>query len=701
MAPVQEADLEGQTAAPQPVANNVLNGAMETGASNSKLKTRAKLLRGLSRISSSPSLAQLGRPRSASSPYSTSGSFSCVSLASNVSPSPMSGASFSPLPSPGAEPSTASTTPQTTPTAEHQYFVGIDSRLSIRKIENEGLPCLSPASPTSPLPPELVAKLEGPTARGRSGSSVARKKAFNLWANIPHEIKVHIFSYLHPKELVRISRVSKSFYTMSLDGQLWTRFDASEFYREIPAESMAMIIHAAGPFIKDLNLRGCVQVEHYKRAEVVVKACRNLINATFEGCRNFHRTTLHLLLRSNERLESLNLTGLTAVTNTTCKIIAESCPQLEVFNVSWCKQMDARGIKLIVEGCPRLKDLRAGEIRGFDNMSVAQVLFKTNRLERLVLSGCAELTDQALMAMIHGTDPEMDILTDRPIVPPRRLRHLDLSRCARLTSQGVQSLGHFIPDMEGLQLSGCTALTDTALEPILCSTPRLTHLELEDLSELTNNLLAEHLAKAPCAKGLEHLSVSYCENLGDMGILPVVKSCTRLKKLDLDNTRISDLVLAEAASMVGHRSERTTDITRRPKVGLQMVVYDCQNVTWTGIREVLFRNAQIKLGSGLSKPSTYPAEVIGIKCFYGYQMTVDEHMKRVLRSDFESAGRLERKWADYMQANEEAGVTGSGGRRRRRRAREAQMLHADEEEGGAGGPNGRRRARTVAACVVM
>jgi F-box/leucine-rich repeat protein 2/20 len=83
-------------------------------------------------------------------------------------------------------------------------------------------------------------------------------------------------------------------------------------------------------------------------------------------------------------------------------------------------------------------------------------------------------------------------------------------------------------------------------------------------------------------------------------------------------------------------------------------------------------------------------------------MTVDEHMKRVLRGDLPAAGRLERKWAEYMMANEEAGAGGAGIRRRRRRAREAQMMHADEEEGGVGmGGIGRRRRARSNGCSIM
>ncbi|KAL7821506.1 hypothetical protein V8C44DRAFT_11136 [Trichoderma aethiopicum] len=655
-----------------------------------KGKNRQRILRGFQRISSSPSLTGLGRSRSLSSPYSLRyGSMSCVSL-STAGPSQGS-------------PSGRSPTPQLSPLAmaDGSYFDAQAGKgaLKVEEEEDDGadkLPAvrkvaLGPAhsSPTvSSLPSEL---------KGRVKAS--EKKNFYFWDNIPHEVRVHIFAYLRPKELVRISRVSKSFYGFCFDGQLWTSIDASEFYQEIPAASLARIIAAAGPFVKDLNLRGCVQVEHYKRTEVIVKSCKNLMNATLEGCRNFQKHTLHSLLRSNEKLVNLNLTGLAAVTNTSCKIIAESCPQLESFNVSWCQKVEARGIKAIIDACTKLKDLRAGEVKGFDCLATAESIYNTNRLERLVLSGCIELNDEALKIMMHGVDPEIDILTGHPVVPPRRLRHLDLSRCIRLTNVGLKAVGHVVPDLEGLQLSGCKSLTDAALEPILASTPRLTLLELEDLDGITNSVLSEHLAKAPCASNLEHLSLSYCENIGDLGMLPVMQKCIRLKSADLDNTKISDLVLAEAASMVIKRSKPASTSDVRPQVTLRLAVYDCQNVTWTGIREVLFRNAQVRPAASLPGGITYPTESIGLKCFYGFQMTVDEHQKRVLRGDLVAAGRLERKWADYMQANEEAGVGGVGYRRRRRRARHAQALHADEEDGGVVG--GRRRARTLGSCSVM
>lgn len=89
-------------------------------------------------------------------------------------------------------------------------------------------------------------------------------------------------------------------------------------------------------------------------------------------------------------------------------------------------------------------------------------------------------------------------------------------------------------------------------------------------------------------------------------------------------------------------------------------------------------------------------------------MTVDEHTKRVLRGDLASATRLDRKWADYMMATEEAGAAGAGARRRRRRAREAERLYnADEEDDDSYGIGGlsalgvRRRRAQSGGCMVM
>ncbi|GAB7358230.1 hypothetical protein MBLNU230_g0381t1 [Neophaeotheca triangularis] len=701
-----------------------------------KLGNRERLLGRLHRISSSQSVARLGKPRSRTYSGSGKGSVSCISLGSGATPY-SSAFDTSLTGDSAASYSTAPTSNVSTPGGIQ--IPTFDERARLRHLSNldgkssAAVPLDLRPSTKSGQTPNIVEGDEDYFSRPITHRSES-KRDFSFWRDMPSEIKMEILTYLKPKEIVRCSAVSHSWHKMCFDGQLWAILDTTDFYREIPADALVNIITSAGPFVRDLNLRGCVQLRERWHAKGLSDACRNLQNFNLEGCR-IDRSSIHNFLYQNNRLLHINLSGLAGATNAGMKVLATHCPMLEHLNVSWCNNIDTRGLGWVVDGCNNLRDLRAGEIRGWDDKEFAQKVFEKNKLERLILTNCDSLTDESLAVLFEGTGSEIDYLTGRPIVPPRNLKHLDLTRCRGISDQGMRSFVNNIPHIEGLQLAKCSNVFDASLTDLLPTTPMLTHLDLEELEDLTNAVL-HCLSNSPCAKRLRHLSISYCENMGDTGMIPLLKSCTNLRSLEMDNTRISDLVLTEAASMLRSRSSRSS-VHGKPTIGLRLVAYDCQNVTWTGVREVLSRNAEVftstvatelpPLEKNLPSTSTssthltiphpgprihvlqtssYPSTLLSLKCFYSYQPTVDEHTKRCLRGEFAAARRLERKWADFMIAQEEAGAGGAGVRRRRRRAREAAMGYADEEEvegsgavGGVGG--GRRRRARSGGCGVM
>lgn len=665
-----------------------------------KLKGHRRLLRSLQRMSSSQSLASMRRTPPNSYSSGSKASMSCVSLSSsNSRQCHSSGNSYSSTQS--GTFSTAPTSVASTPAPENQDF---DLGARIRCLDSELAGHASSMPKSVPLPADMRSGTKEAMSAVTSGMAgvfedyfskpivrvkeLRKRRNFNFWDEIPQELAMHIFQFLRPKEIVRCSAVSRRWHGLCFDGQLWSNLDTQEYYQDIPAASLTKILERAGPFVRDLNLRGCVQMPESwgKDGQNISDACRNLEYFSLEGCR-IDRSSVHYFLLRNPRLIHINLSGMKGLSNSALRIIAQNCPQLEHLNISWCENVDSRGLIRVVQSCSRLKDLRAGEVKGFNDQALLLELFNRNSLERLFVDHCVELDDEALQTLIQGVDPELDPLTERAMVTPRNIRHLDLSRCSQLTDKGVKCLAGNVPRLCGLQLSYCEELTDDALAGIFENTPQLTHLNVEEVDHLSNSTL-HNLAKAPCAPNLQHLNISYCENLGDSGMLRVLKSCPKLHTVFMDNTRVSDLVLTEAAAQIRLRDRNNPLVTNAPPtVGLHLVVYDCQNVTWTGVREILSRNTE---------PNR--REVISLKCFYGYQDTVNEHMKRVLKGEAKAASRLERKWADYMVASEEAGAQGAGARRRRRRLREAAMVHADEEEGGP--RNGRRRARS-GGCTVM
>ncbi|PWY73823.1 F-box domain protein [Aspergillus sclerotioniger CBS 115572] len=669
-----------------------------------KLKGRHKLLQSLQRISSSPSLTRRGRSHSTGYRRDGKASLSCVSLSQSAYTPCLGNGSTSQLYGGlNARP----ITPGSSFPADH------DGNARIRLVGSDSPNATHPR--TVPLPTDLrpgsrgaMLGMDAVDEAATARSTPKPKRVFDFWGNMPDELKMRIFQYLTPKEIVRCSAVSKTWNKMCYDGQLWTEVDTTDYYREIPSDGLVKLITAGGPFVRDLNLRGCIQLKDKWQTEGdrITDLCRNLVNFSLEGCR-IDRSSIHYFLLRNPRLQYINLSGLSSVSNSAMKIIAQSCPQLEILNVSWCTGIDTSGLKKIVKACEKLKDLRASEIRGFDDVDFAVNVYERNTLERLIMSR-TELTDECLKALMHGVDPEMDLLEERPIVPPRRLKHLDIHQCPELTDDGVKSLAHNVPDLQGLQLSQCSELTDESVMAVIRTTPHLTHLDLEDMERLSNNTLIE-LAKSPCAARLEHLNISYCEAIGDIGTLQIMKNCPSLRSVEMDNTRVSDLTLMEASFRVRRRGYDEN----LPRIGLRLVVFDCANVTWAGVKEVLSSNAYLPRATRKSMqavsvvthtvdpsqsttviassitppppPPVYPNEIIHLKCFYGWQMTVDEHNKRVLRGDLVAASRLDRKWAEYMMATEEAGAPGAGVRRRRRRAREAERIYNDDDEDAAYG----------------
>lgn len=139
---------------------------------------------------------------------------------------------------------------------------------------------------------------------------------------------------------------------------------------------------------------------------------------------------------------------------------------------------------------------------------------------------------------------------------------------------------------------------------------------------------------------------------------------------------MTDVALAEAARII--HSVRPAHANF-----LRLVAYDCANITWSGIREILARNSAAEEGA-----------LIELKCFHLYQPVVTEHTRLVKRGETEKALETERVWVKEMMQAEEAGLGGGGaaGRLSRNTLRRATAL-------GWGG-EGRRRSRGV-GCAIM
>lgn len=545
-----------------------------------------------------------------------------------------------------------------------------------------------------------------------------------LWFDIPAELGIKIFAYLRPREIIRSSRVSKDWHRMCYDGQLWSMLDPARLCQGIPEAALITIINAVGPFLRDLDLYDVQLGEHFEHG-CLTEACRNLQSLSLWGCR-IDRNAIHSFLNAAGTLVHIDLSGLEAATDRAMGIVAANCHKLQRLNVSWCCSISTRGLLMVIEACPDLKIVRAAKVSGWGDVKVMRQLFLRNSLEHLDLTHCDTLTNESLAVLIEGNAGGISRSTGRPIVPPRRLKYLNLTRCRGISDPGIRNLVNNIPEIEDLLISGCRDISDGPLTQLLRTTPVLAHLDIEELAPLTGAVL-HSLANSRCARQLRFLNVAGCRYMDDIAMTTLLRSCKGLRALFMDNTDVSDLTLIEAAAMIRQRNLRTIladdiDIPSQPTIGLSLTAHDCPKVTWRGIREILSHNTEVitttktarlqqiemystgspgRVSMTTSSTSTSisqllptistappsdnslqqrcPMQLITIfKDFYTCQRTVDEHTKRVLRCDIPAAQRLERKWIEFVMAQEEMEADDDGRIFKKRKARKAQTRLVDE-----------------------
>ncbi|KAJ7103056.1 hypothetical protein B0H15DRAFT_874408 [Mycena belliarum] len=391
------------------------------------------------------------------------------------------------------------------------------------------------------------------------------------------------------RELVRFSRVSKSWQALVFDGQIWANLDLHAFPL-LPKSLLLRIARTAGSFIQDINVAGHVNLHSGTLIEVADSVSdlsgslpfTHLTGLNLQGCSAITTRSLNHLLIQSRALETLRLKGLAAVTNTTCDIIGVYCTRLVVLDLGRCMKIDAAGVRSITNAAESrgeylgLKELRLSGLKHVDDRTMAVLGRAAPYLEVLDLSYVRQLHNTAVEAFVAcRDDDEEDEENGMKIVclnareagrsidesnryrrRVTRLRHLSLSSCLLLTDAACSHLAHSVPELQYLELAGIgSSLEDEGLIRLLNTTPLIKRLDLEDASSISDAVIATLTPAPPEDKDpdniinpapespLEHLIISGAQDVSDAALLALVHGCTRLRVLEADNTRIGSSVL--------------------------------------------------------------------------------------------------------------------------------------------------------------
>lgn len=446
----------------------------------------------------------------------------------------------------------------------------------------------------------LVSVMEDDHRRALDGNWSASRAAHsrNRWVGRDRAVR----------ELVKISRVSKQWRSMILDGQLWAEIDLHAFGRASLASGLRISEHG-GKFVQALNLAGHVSCSSADLHGLTDDLCLNqfpaatqLTSINLRGCTSLDSRSLHRLLEHTPLLRRLCVKGIPAVTNLMFKTIAACCPRLEDLDASRCVNADAAGVLAWARNATinsthlDIVQLRLSGLKHVDEDMMAALGRAAPALEVLDLSYARQLRNSAMEAFVACTedDTEGDLSVDIVRLFARevgrdgdgcfcrrvtRLRHLALSSCPLLTDVACSNLAHSVPCLEMLEMAGIgTFLEDDGLVRLLRTTPQIRSIDLEDASEISDALLealmpededdARASSEVRPGHALERLIVSNAAELSDSAFRSLIRGCKQLRVLEADGTQISASVLRE---FVETARERNVSDAR-------IVVIDCRGI---------------------------------------------------------------------------------------------------------------------------
>ncbi|KAI0347979.1 RNI-like protein [Trametopsis cervina] len=427
------------------------------------------------------------------------------------------------------------------------------------------------------------------------------------------------------RELVKLSRVSRSWRELAFDGQLWSNLDLRAFPK-VHSSVLVRISQLAGGFIQHLSLAGISNVSpatlmdmsHHLSVHPALPGDlsstthNRLTSLDLRGCPALTSRSLHHILIRSPLLERLCLRGQKCVLDTTCDVLANYCPRLVSLDLSRCSNLTGDGIRSAASYAisrgehMRLKQLKLSGLRKVSDETMRILGKATPLLEVLDLSYARDLHNSAIEAFVSCTEEEAQgteavQLTAREAGRDvsnsgrywrrvTRLRHLNLSCCVLLTDHACSHLAHAVPRLEFLELAGIGPdMGNDGLVRLLNTTPFIRRLDLEDATDVSDDVLVALTPTAPVpapqsrsaavppepGHALEHLIISY-SNVESETLSELIRACPRLRVLEADNTRMTSLTLKEFVQTA----------RRRNTVDAKLVAVDCRSVGEFSVKDM-------------------------------------------------------------------------------------------------------------------
>ncbi|KAI9259289.1 hypothetical protein BY458DRAFT_440526, partial [Sporodiniella umbellata] len=229
--------------------------------------------------------------------------------------------------------------------------------------------------------------------------------------------------------------------------------------------------------LRYLKLNGCPQLDD-TTMETLGHHLPSLAYLSLSACASLTDTAMLSFLSASktQSLCHLNLSSCARLTDTTLRYLAQYAPHLTHLELAGCVPMTDQGFCYFSSRIKTLQLLDLEDLQQITGITVRSIANHQTRLERLCLSNCTQVADDAIRHLIlHGVC--------------HKLYHLELDNCM-VTDDALDIIATYLQQQKEPDVSADSAIS---LYP---PRPRHINLEVLDCSNITELGVREALRKA-------------------------------------------------------------------------------------------------------------------------------------------------------------------------------------------------------------
>ncbi|XP_066993720.1 F-box/LRR-repeat protein 2 isoform X2 [Anabrus simplex] len=355
--------------------------------------------------------------------------------------------------------------------------------------------------------------------------------------DLPDEILIKIFSYLHLKEIVlSVCHVSSRWRVLAQDSELWNnlRYTPGTTTSETEIINILKVSPKLKVFIPENYMK-------YAVLKTVIQNCKDIRKLELY-MDDLNYNIVRDLVRECKNLEDLSIVEIEC-DRKGCFQLLSKCSNLRALRLTGNVPDDKVCVfKPIADGCPSLQYLDLRNLYDYANADLKYLISKKqHQLISLSLRWCSEskscvvpIIEPCKNLLYLHVEEYCDIMTDEAFQVLKslpKLKHLSLPYFRSIDVKHMIDLFEYgmVSNLSELELSVCENFNDQLACIIFKNCQKLRRLVLIYCPKLTDT----GLETIGCLTDLQHLNLCSCSLISDKGLEYITK-CHKLKLLNLN-----------------------------------------------------------------------------------------------------------------------------------------------------------------------